>query len=30
VFEIDNTKYHSVRNNGTEDRIHLIIDYYHA
>lgn len=30
VIEIDNTKYHSVRNNGTEDRIHLIIDYYHA
>lgn len=30
VIEIDNTKYHSVRNNGTEDRIHLIVDYYHA
>jgi hypothetical protein len=30
VVEIDNTKYHSVRNNGAEDRIHLIVDYYHA
>jgi hypothetical protein len=30
VIEIDNTRYHSVRNHGTEDRIHLIIDYYHA
>lgn len=30
VIEIDNTRYHSVRNEGDQDRIHLIIDYYHT
>jgi len=30
ILEIDNTKFHSVRNDGAEDRIHLIIDYYHV
>jgi hypothetical protein len=27
IWEIDNTKEHSVDNNGDEDRIHLIVDY---
>jgi aspartyl/asparaginyl beta-hydroxylase (cupin superfamily) len=26
VYELNNTKYHSVRNNSNEHRIHLIID----
>ena len=30
IAEIDNTRFHSVRNDSQEDRIHLIIDYYHA
>ena len=30
VIEIDNTRYHSVRNEGDQDRIHLIVDYYHS
>lgn len=30
VIEIDNTRYHSVRNDGDQDRIHLIVDYYHT
>jgi len=29
VIEIDNTRYHSVKNEGDQDRIHLIVDYYH-
>lgn len=28
IWEIDNTKEHSVDNNSNEDRIHLILDYY--
>lgn len=30
IVEIDNTRFHSVRNDSNVDRIHLIIDYYHA
>ncbi|MFO1494408.1 MAG: aspartyl/asparaginyl beta-hydroxylase domain-containing protein [Lysobacterales bacterium] len=29
VFEVDNTRYHSVKNDSPLDRVHLIIDYYH-
>jgi len=29
VVEIDNTRFHEVRNLGNQDRIHLIVDYYH-
>jgi len=29
VVEIDNTRFHAVRNLGGQDRVHLIIDYYH-
>lgn len=29
IIEFDNTRYHAVYNKGNEDRIHLIIDYYH-
>jgi aspartyl/asparaginyl beta-hydroxylase (cupin superfamily) len=27
IWEFNNQKYHSVHNNGDEDRWHLIIDY---
>lgn len=30
IIEIDNTRFHSVRNDSAVDRIHLIVDYYHA
>lgn len=30
VIELDNTRYHAVRNDSAVDRIHLIVDYYHA
>jgi|CXWL01.1.fsa_nt_gi hypothetical protein len=30
VVEFDNTRYHSVKNDSDQDRIHLIIDYYHG
>ncbi len=30
IVEFDNTRYHAVKNDSGEDRIHLIIDYYHA
>ena len=29
VVSVDNTRMHSVQNHGEEDRIHLIVDYYH-
>jgi hypothetical protein len=28
IWEIDNTKKHSVDNNSNEDRVHLIVDWY--
>jgi len=30
VIELDNTRFHAVKNDSEFDRIHLIIDYYHA
>lgn len=30
VIELDNTRYHAVKNASAVDRIHLIVDYYHA
>lgn len=30
IIELDNTRLHAVRNDGAEDRVHLIIDYYHT
>ncbi len=29
VIEFDNTREHAVKNDSADDRIHLIIDYYH-
>jgi hypothetical protein len=29
VIEFDNTRFHAVKNDSAEDRIHLIVDYYH-
>lgn len=30
LIEINNQKYHYLENNGGEDRVHLIIDYWHG
>jgi len=30
MIELDNTRFHAVKNDSPVDRIHLIVDYYHA
>lgn len=30
MIELDNTRFHAVKNDSLVDRIHLIVDFYHA